>query len=466
MPQVPLIRGDRVSTDTDYRDALAQNMYAVDREILGTAGYMLCYPGLTKLADGSGSDRGAFYNDRQRNLFRVSGQKLISVSSAGAVTELGGIPGSSQAELDYSFNTQCIIADGNMYLYGSSGFQQVTDSDLGNPLDVQWIDGYYFLTDGEFIYHTNIADETAIDPLKFATAEFMPDASLGLGKTSDDKVIVFGRYSTEFFANVATANFAFTRIETRSQKIGIVATHAKCESKGRWYITGGSREDSVSVYLMTSGAPEKVATREIDKLIAQYTEPELSDIRMECRVEDDVNFILLHLPNETLCFNETIARTQGIKNAWTRLRSGVQGQANYQGINGVFDSRSSRWVFGNKFSQVVGYIDNTVFTQYDEIQEWLLYTPFVKIESASINEVEMETIPGHTSFDDAVVSLSLTYDGLTYGKEWFEFYGQPLDYGKRFIIRRLGYVGDWVGFKFRGTTRSRMSFARFNLEFS
>lgn len=54
MPElkVNLIKGDRVSTKTDYRDALPVNMYAVQREILGANGYLLNYPGLTQLGTG------------------------------------------------------------------------------------------------------------------------------------------------------------------------------------------------------------------------------------------------------------------------------------------------------------------------------------------------------------------------------------------------------------------------------
>jgi hypothetical protein len=86
------------------------------------------------------------------------------------------------------------------------------------------------------------------------------------------------------------------------------------------------------------------------------------------------------------------------------------------------------------------------------------------LEGQSIDEVELETIPGHTVTDDAKVSISLTYDGLIYGKEWFEMYGESLDYHKRFIIRRLGYVRDLVGFKLRSATTSRMSFAVMELK--
>ena len=67
-------------------------------------------------------------------------------------------------------------------------------------------------------------------------------------------------------------------------------------------------------------------------------------------------------------------------------------------------------------------------------------------------------MPGHTGSDDATVFISMSYDGVTFGKEWTEIYGLPSKYGKRFILRRLGYVRDWVGIKLRGASRSRMAF--------
>jgi len=208
LPKIPvtLIKGDKVSSIVDYRDALPVNMYAVQKDILGAQGYMLSYPGLSSFGTGLGIDRGANYNERSVDHFRVSGTKLISVSSAGIVTELGTIPGASQCRLQnfYSFNTQGIIADGKMFLYDAvGGFREVVDGDLGDPIDGVWVDGYYFLTDGEYIYHTDIIDEESISPLKFATAEFMPDASLGVAKTKDNKVMVFGRYTIEYFVNDA-----------------------------------------------------------------------------------------------------------------------------------------------------------------------------------------------------------------------------------------------------------------------
>jgi hypothetical protein len=458
--QIPIIKGDKVGVETDYRDALPVNMYAVSRPIHGGNGYMICYPGLALDTLGVGKDRGGFYNDRFETVYRVSGGSLIQVNTDNSITSLGLVPGARQASMAYSFQTQCVVANSNMFLYDPvGGFVEVTDSDLGNPIDVVWVDGYYFLTDGENIYHTDIANETAIDPLKFATAEFMPDKSLGLGLTQDNKVMVFGRYSLEYFINVASENFAFQRVPNRAQKIGIVATHAKCESGGKWYITGGRKADSVSVHIINIGSSQKVSTREIDKIIGQYTEPELADMRMDCRTEDNVTFVHIHLPNETLCFNESIATTLGVEMAWSILKTCVKSDDTYRGINMVFDARLSRWGVGDKLNSNIGIIDNSKFTHYGEMVEWLLYTPFMGLETMSIDEIELETIPGFTATKDATVAFSVTFDGVSYSKEWFAMYGEPLDYGQRFIQRRVGYVREWIGFKFRGATRSRMAFA-------
>lgn len=466
---VTLIKGDKIGVETDYRDALPVNMYAVEKKILGAQGYMIEYPGLAQLGTGSGINRGANYNERLNDQYRVSGNKLISVSSTGTTSILGTIPGSSQCRVEdlYSFNTQGIIADGKMFLYSpSSGFNEVTDSDLGNPIDGVWVDGYYFLTDGDFIYHTDLADETAIDPNKFSTAAFMPDPSLGLSITQDNKVMVWGRYTLEYFVNVSTANFAFQRVETRAQKIGIVATHAKCESGSSFYITGGRRREAVGVYSIGVGSAIKVSTREIDKILKQYTEPALADMRMESRTEDNTTFIKVHLPNETLCFNETVAKKFGLEYGWTILKSDVQGDLPYRGINGVLDARSSKWVYGDKRDSKIGIIDNNICTHYGNLAEWILYTPLLELETLSIDEIEIKTMPGHTTAEDATLAISATVDGVTYGQEWWNDYGDPQEYRRRLIFRELGYVDHWIGFKFRGASSSRMAFGLMKVSYS
>lgn len=462
---VSFIQGDKISPDTDYRDNLSVNMSAIYRPIFGAKGYLLQDYGLTEHATTPGIDRGGIWNDKFENHFRVSGDQLISVDEDGNTVNLGLVTGSKTASLPYSFNTQAIITNNKMFLYDTTnGLIEVRDSDLGNPIDGVWVDGYYFLTDGEFIYHTNIADESSIDPLKFATAEFMPDKTWGVAKTQDNKVMVFGRYSIEYFVNAATEQFAFQRLPTRAIKIGIVGTHCKTESGGAWFILGGRKEESIGVHVVTVGSSQKISSREVDIIIGQYTEEELSTAVIESRSEDDSNYIIIHLPDTVLKFNKDVAAVLGSVAAWSLKKSGTD-DAPWSAKHGVYDPRLSVWIYGDKIRSKLAILDETVATHYGEIAEWLLYTPFIYLESKSIDEIVIDTIPGHTGSDDAVVAISLSYDGLTFGKEWFNLYGLPNDYNQRFEIKRLGQVRNWVGIKMRGTSLSRMAFSRARLRY-
>lgn len=468
MPRLPvnLIKGDKVDPKIDYGDSLPVNMYAVQRDILGAKGYMLSYPGLTQLGTGVGIDRGGVYNERMSRHLRVSGTKFVMVGPTGTVTQLGDISGIYQASLPYSFNTQAIIADSKMWLYSiAGGLVQVTDVNLGQPIDGVWIDGYYFLTDGEYIYHTDIDDETSVDPLKFATAEFMPDPSLGVAKTSDNRVIVFGRYSTEYFANAATENFAFQRIEQRAQKIGIVGTHAKCETDTNWYITGGRKNEALGVYILGVGETVRISTREVDKILAKYAEVQLAYMVMESRIDHGQTFVLVHLPGETLCFNETISKSFGVDYAWSILSTTSTVSGIYDGINGVYDPLNGKRVYGSKETSKLGFLDDTLTTHFGNDADWQLDTPLLNLEAASIDEVSIETIPGLNTVDDAEVYLSITKDGRTYGTEWLQTYSEPLDYGNRFIIRRLGYVPHNIGFRLRGSGSSKLAFSSFTVTY-
>jgi len=321
------------------------------------------------------------------------------------------------------------------------------------------VDGYYFFTDGEFIYHTDITDEESIDPLKFATSEYSPDPTLGVALTPDNKVMVFNRYTIEYFINTANDNFAFTRVPTRAAKAGIVGTHCKAEILDQWFIMGGRKEEDVAIHEVGVGSVVKVSSREVDKLIGQYSEGELSSSVLETRVEDGYQYLIVHLPNETLLYNVVVAKKTGSDMAWTILKSDTSGDQTWRAKYGIFEPRLGKWVYGDKLSNGLAILDETVSTHYDEIVEWVLFTPFIFLEGASIDEIDIKTIPGFTTESDGTVFLSLSYDGVTHGTEAAIEYGLPSRYKQRFIAFRLGYVDDWFTIKLRGASKSRMVFS-------
>ena len=468
MPQIPIIKGDKVDGNVDYRDALPVNMYAIPREILGAKGYMVNFYGLSSFATGVGIDRGGIWVSTAslEGHYRVSGDKLIEVSANGTVTELGTIPGSEQVSMAFSFNNLAIVANGDLFYYNrDAGFREITDPQVGNPIDIVWVDGYFFLADVENIFHSNIANEEGFEPLAFGNAQFLPDSSRGLSKTEDNEIIVWGEFSKENFVNTGAENFAFQRITRKAQKLGILGTHCKTELEGSFYVIGRRDNTSPSFHIVSLGQITTISTRETDKVLAEYTDDELSTTTVDSFIEDNQTFVVYHMPRHTLMFNKTIAEVAGHQSAWSILKSDVNANKPLRAKNYVRDPRNGKWLCGDRLNSNIGELNKSIATQYEEIAEWLLFTPLIKIETASIDKLELETIPGITTQEeDAEVSVSLTYNARTYGKEWFKEYGMSNNYNERFEIYRLGYVRDWVGIRFRGVSRARMAFAFLNLD--
>lgn len=467
--QIPLIKGDRVDSKVDYRDALPTNMTVVNHPIKGAAGYMYQWFGLSMYATGFGIDRGARWVSRStfQGHYRVSGNSFIKVNSGGSVDDLGVIPGFDQARIAFSFNNIAIVASQKLYYYNpTDGLREINDPQVGSPIDIVWADGIFILTDGEDLYHSTIADEELYDPLDFGNAQFRPDPTFGLGLNEDNELIAYGETTTEYFVNQGTDDFTYSRINLKAIKLGILGTHCKIELNGKWYCVSRREETSPSVNVIQGGGFKKISSREIDKVLSSYSSSEFQRVTMDAMEVDAIRFVVIHLPDKTLLFNENTSESMGFSLAWSELKSDVLGDLPFRGKNFVRSSDSSKWIGGDRRNGNIGFLDDSVATHYDEIAEWLLFTPLVRLETLSTDKLEVETIPGVAPADDATLFISDTRDGVWYSNEYIEGYGDNYDYSERLIFRNLGYVEDYISWKLRGASRSRMCFAFLNIEAS
>ena len=454
MPEmnVPIIAGDAVNQFTDYEDAVPVNMIAVIRNITGASGYLYSHDGLEQIRTGDGIDRGALYNERMGRSFRVSGQSLIEITATG-VNIIGSIQGNDLGSMTYSFNSLLVVAAQKAYRYDGTALIQITDPDVGKPIDGTWIDGYYCFTDGEYIYHTDLADETSIDPLKYATSEISPDPTKALGRTQDNLLVVFNRYTTEYFINQGNEQFAFTRINQKAVNAGIVATHAWCEMSGNLYILGGRKEERVSFHILGSGQTTNLSTRYVDNVLSSYSELELSSAKLEARIFERDKLVYVRLPNETLVFNQSIAEAFGISSAWSVLESNG---GPWRAINGIFDPFLNQWVYGDRLDSRIGALTKLTASQYGDAVMSEFYTPLVPLESASIDELELNTVSGFVS-ENVNLFVSTTRDGAIHSLEWTKPVSVVQDYSYRYIVRRLGYVRKNIGFKFRALHKDKLN---------
>lgn len=469
MASIPLIKGDKADNNTDYRDALPVNYYAVLREIYGEQGYMLNYYGLSDFATGQWVSRGSIWVARTGfdGQYRVSGQKLIKIEDNQSVTVLGDITGIDQASLTYSLNNLAIVADGKLYYYNpTDGLRQITDPHVGSPIDIVWADFRFVLTDGEYLFQSSLLDEEEYEPLDFSGSDFQPDKIWGVGLNEDNELIAFNELTTEYFVNSGADNFSYTRIQLKAVKSGIAGTHAKAEYKDKWYALTRRRSTQYQFSVIQSGSSESITSREIEKILAKYSGEQLSKTVVEVFTKDSITWMIAHLPNETLAYNDNIAKAYGVNLAWSILKTDVLGDATYRGKDMVYDPRFSKWCIGDKKDGTIGFLDDSVCTHYGDITEGLLFTPVLSMESLSIDKLEVETIPGISPNNDATVFISRSEDLRVHGQEWTQEYGANLDYNQNFEVRRLGYVRKNVSFKVRTASRSRMAFCKFDIEAS
>jgi hypothetical protein len=472
MPEmkVALLKGDRAASDVEYRAVLPVNMYAIDRPVFDVAGFMASHPGFTLFADVNGLDRGAVYNERLTEHLRVSGTQLIVVDPDGSITDVGFVDTAGNTQLEasmpYSFNTQAVIAGLKMYLWDGVTFTEITDPDLGLPIDACWINGYYFITDGEYLYHSELDQDASpppvmddfINPIKFATSEFSPDPTLGVAKTQDNQVMVFNRYTTEFFYDAANEGFVFARVQGKAVKAGIIGTHLKIEMNGLFFCLGSAKDEAATFLMIGAGQSANFSNREVDHILSTYTEAELAPGVMTTRTDDRDRLVYVHLARHTLLYNHAIGESMGPDFAWSILQDGVE-DTPYSFTHGIFDPRLVEWLGGDRALAELYIMDQDTVAQDGNVSEMMLNTPFFALERGSVDEVEMETIPGQ-AIGEVNAFLSITYDGVTYSREWAIEVSSGLgDYNRRMIFRRLGYCRDWMSFRLRVVSKNKIAIA-------
>lgn len=462
MPEItlPLVRGEKITSDVDYTDFLPLNMTAVAKPILGAQGYMISHDGLTQVATASGADRGGFYDDRRGYHIRVIGNTLYKLVGTSLVS-VGTILGSGQCSFAYSFNNTAILSGGNVYFYNGATLQRLTDADLKNPIDLDWIDSYFFYTDGEYIYHSLLADEKQVDPLQYATAEIMPDKTLGVMRTTDNLVAVFGRYSIEYFINQANDQFAFSRITQKSVSGGICGTHCKVMIGDSIFILGGRKNESPSIHMLQSSMLESVSTRSVDKILATYTESELAQAVLESRTDKRDQFLIVRLLRHTLLLNVSAAQAIGVAESWSQLSYGVD-LSPWLGVNGVYDPLQNAWIYGSASGNAYKLDDKTA-AQAGEQTEFELRTPIVEAKHIRISRVEVNTVSGFT--DTTTAALSVTLEGAAYSTESWLLYSTAGAYDQHFIFRRIGYIPSCASFRLRGVSKNKVNFSNFKVTY-
>lgn len=420
-------------------------------------GYLRPVDGITRQGFGPGINRGGILWNG--TLYRVMGSSLISIDQTGIVVTIGDVGPGGQCTFDYSFDRLAITSGGRLYYYDGATLTQVTDSDLGVALDVIWVDGYFVTTDGTYIVNTELADPTQVSPLKYGSSEIDPDPINSVMKLRNE-VYAVNRYTIEVFQNVGGSGFPFQRITGAQIQKGSVGTFASCVISDTIAFVGSGRNESTGVYVASKGQSQKVSTHEIDTILSQYSESDLSSITTDVKSDRGQNSLWIHLPDRTLVYDldSSIATSSPI---WHVMTSGAVDFARY--VAGGLVWAYNRWNVASPVSGDFGYLDDTNSKQWGELARWEFSTPIVYNEGmgAIFHELELVANTGHVEVGkDPTIGASYSVDGETWSQERFIKVGKTGVRGKRLVWYQQGHMRDRRIQRFRGTSDAFLTFSR------
>lgn len=457
MSQIAILSGIYSDAAADWRTSYPVNLIPVPKEQGISNGYLRPADGIVLQGAGPGIDRGGI--NWKGTYYRVMGTKLVSISSVGVVTLIGDVGGSGQVTFDYSFDRLAIASGGALYYLIGTTLTRVTDPDLGHVIDVVWVDGYFMTTDGEFLVVTELNDPTAVDPLKYGSSEADPDPILALIKIKNE-VYALNRNTIEVFDNVGGTLFPFQRIEGAQVQKGVVGTHACCEFVDAVAFLGSGRNEAPAIYIGNNSAATKISTREIDQILLQYTEAELSLSVLESRIDKGHQHLWVSLPDRTLVYD--LAGSAAVQQPlWFVMTSGLDGYEQYRAKNlvWVFD----RWMCADPTGSSLGYLDSSLSTQYGDMARWEFGTTIVYNESrgAIFHQLELVCLTGRVALGiDPTISTSYSVDGETWSQEKFVNIGTQGNRVKRIVWFQQGHMRNWRIQRFKGNSDSHIAIAR------
>lgn len=458
--QIPVLSGIVTDSAADFRTSYPVNLIPVSKGQGISAGYLRPADGIVaSAAAGPGVSRGGI--NWNGVCYRVMGTKLVSIASDLTVTTLGDVGAGGQAILDYSADRLAVMSGGRLYYWDGAVLTQVVDVDLGTVVSFVWIDGYFLTTDGEYLIVTELADPMSVDPLKYGSSEIDPDPVVAVLKVRGEACAV-NRHTIEFFQNIGGTGFPFQRIEGAQIQRGALGSFCAVVFGEAVAFLGSGRNEAPGIYLGANGQSAKISTREIDTLLAGYTEAQLAAAVLEVRIGASQRVLWVRLSDRTLAYDAESSSAVG-EPVWYQLASSAVADTftAYRAVDLVrcYD----KWLVADPLSTAHGYLDDTLSSHWGADVRWEFGTQIIYNASrgAIIHELELVALPGRVAFgDDPQIATSYSLDGMTWSTERTIRAGKSGERGKRLVWYRNGSMRNWRVQRFRGDSQAFVSFAR------
>ena len=285
-----------------FGDGLTQNFYIEERD--GRLG-MFDFPGNKAFGTCSGPFRG--HHVMADVLYKVCGGSLYSVSSLGAYTELGSVPGAGFCIFADDGENLFFVNGTKLYQYDGAIVAEIPQTVVTNPGSIAYINRQFILSGDNGLFATSdVGDGATYNALNFAEAESAPDPLIRT-YIFNQLAYQLGGKGTELWYNTGTGNPPFARQDTALVNVGIAGRAAVTNSDQYMYWLGDDKKvhQAVGASKRTITSPEFGGGMAAANVIERLTT--VSDCIASHFVLEGQDFVLFHFPTDdkALLFSET-----------------------------------------------------------------------------------------------------------------------------------------------------------------
>jgi hypothetical protein len=410
---------------------------------------LVATPGMRLLMTLAESPVRGVYTASNGEVYAVGGNKLYSISSAWAATELGSLNTSTGPVSMADNGTHLVLVDGTdgfSWNMSTDTFAEITDPDFYPADQVTFQDGYFiFNKSGSAQFFFSDINAITFDALDYGTASGSPDNLVGL-ISAYQNLYLFGTQSIEVFYNSGDPDAPFQRIQGAVIEVGCAAPFSIAKLQGSLCWIGQDAGGFGIVYRSEGYQAKRISTPAIESVIRGVDPDLIGDARAWTYQQGGHLFYCLNLP-------------------------GVDATFVYDGSTGLWHERTYLGLWGLERHRAdchaVAHSENIV-GDYENGKIYALDSATYTDNGVSI--VRMRTAPHiskelrrlfHSSFQldmEAGVGLSGTGQGIapqamlqwsddgghTWSNERWAAIGAIGKYGTRVLWRRLGSSRDRV----------------------
>jgi hypothetical protein len=410
--------------------------------------------------------------EHKDELYAVQGTTFCKISSAGVVTNLGTVAGTSTCSLaENGESVAIVVPDGNSYFYDTTnGLVQITDAvfvAFGQVTSVVEKDFYFIFTTDDKFFNSSLATDNkgqSFNALDFGSAEVSTD-KIVRAFTVQDELVIIGTKTIEFFQNIGGSDFPFQRINGAHVSKGMCARYGVVEFDNSYVYLGNSKDEKPSIWRGVPGGAVKISTDAIDNKISTYTKTQLESVQAWTYSMTGYFFVGFNFPDTTLVYDGTATSLAGRPMWHERQTSSSRWR-----VNNIINIYGKTLVQDNQGGKI-GELSPTTYQEYGEDVTRTFTSLYVQNSGARMFNSFLELFAEQATTTNFLASPTITLfttdnGGKSFVSHGAKSLGRVNESDNRIRWGRLGSFAYSRGYKLETSTSSKVALQKMvlNLE--